>query len=425
MSANVIRLPRPQTARPPKETLGFFVRVGRNDHREVLDLIGTGEEGIFGFVIEAQHVLRHRELLTEATQRNFDLILDPKTQPMGLPGGHTEKLAALPWGLPRHHRMPDFDGPQGRRRAEQMVEMAAANGFTQILGPTHLLSGPNDPWLRRDIALMGWAADHIRSSGLDLGLIYSLALPMETLRKRAERQAIISAIADAPCDAVWLKSENFGDDATGEKAAAYIEACRDFHERGLPLVGDHVGGLPGLSALAFGAIGGIAHGVTMQQNFKAASWRRPLVPGGGGPVRRVYLAPLDMLVKPAVAQALMSASPRARAKCGCRDTHCCPHGARHALYQRAREIETLAGAPQSVRVSEYLDQRVRKVSDDVAAVAGLSSLDKEIQKNFSRKQGDVSRFRQAMAHLAEVRPLDSIAMAPQRRRERSGQARKQ
>ena len=48
----------------------------------------------------------------------------------------------------------------------------------------------------------------------------------------------------------------------GEKAAAYIEACRDFHKQGIPVIGDHVGGLPGLAALAFGAVGGIAHGVT-------------------------------------------------------------------------------------------------------------------------------------------------------------------
>ena len=56
MNAEVVRLPRPRDARPQEGGLGFFVRVGRNDHREILDLIATGERGIFGFVIEAQHV---------------------------------------------------------------------------------------------------------------------------------------------------------------------------------------------------------------------------------------------------------------------------------------------------------------------------------------------------------------------------------
>ena len=233
MASNVVHLPRPLQARSSPEPLALFVRVGRNDHREMLELIATGERAIFGFIIEAQYVERHRELMTEARSRNFDLILDPKTQPLGLPGGHTALLATLPWGLERHHNLSDFEGPVGRLKADQIVEMAARNRFTQVLGPTHLLSGPNDPWLRRDIDMMEWTREAVVASGTDLGLIYSLAVPMEVLRKRVERQALITAIADAPCDAIWLKVENFGDDATGEKMAAYIEACRDFHDRGI------------------------------------------------------------------------------------------------------------------------------------------------------------------------------------------------
>ena len=104
---------------------------------------------------------------------------------------------------------------------------------------------------------------------------------------------MIAAIADAPCAAIWLKLENFGDDATGEKMAAYIEACQDFHARGLPLVGDMSADCRGLAHLAFGAVGGIAHGVTMQQNFQASGWRRPRVRGSGGPSWRVYIPQLD------------------------------------------------------------------------------------------------------------------------------------
>lgn len=164
---------------------------------------------------------------------------------------------------------------KAKRRAAQIVEAAGRNGFTQILGPTHLRNSSNDPWLRRDIVMMNWTAEEIARTGAALDLIYPLAVPMTVLRNTAERRAIIAAIADAPCGTVWLKVENFGDDTTGEKVAAYIEACRDFHQRGLPLIGDHVGGLPGLGALAFGAVGGIAHGVTIHQNFKASSWGRP------------------------------------------------------------------------------------------------------------------------------------------------------
>jgi len=349
---------------------------------------------------------------------------------MGFPGAHTDGLAALPWGLARHHNIADFDGDEGQRRAAQIVEAAANNGFTQLLGPTHLLNSPNDPWLRRDIAMMNLTADEIARSGKELDLIYSLAVPMTLLRSTAERRAIIAALADAPCAAIWLKVENFGDDATGEKVSAYIEACRDFHERGLPLVGDHVGGLPGLGTLAFGAVGGIAHGVTMQQSFRASAWRRPRVAGGGfGPSWRVYVPQLDLLLKAKAAQALFAASPKIKAMCGCRDTHCCPHGtrdmlghpARHAIYQRAREIERLSAAPQSVRPENYLNQSVRRVSDDVAQVAAFPVGDAALAKGLQEKQREMSRFRQTIAHLVQSDGAASVAVAPPRRQARKGE----
>jgi hypothetical protein len=428
MSSNVIHLPRPRSQRPGPEGLGFFVRVGRNDHVELLNLIATGERGIFGFVIDAHNVDRHRELITEARRHDFDVILDPKTQQMGLPGGHTDGLAALPWGLERHHNITDFDGAAGQRRAAQIVEFAATRGFTQILGPTHLLSTTNDPWLRRDIAMMSWTADQIARSGSELGLVYSLAVPMTLLRQTAERRAAIASLADAPCDAIWLKVENFGDDATGEKVAAYIDACRDFHERGLPVVGDHIGGLPGLGALAFGAVGGIAHGVTVQQHFTASSWRRPRVTGGGGTGWCVYIPQLDLQLKPTMAATLFAISPRMKAMCGCRDTHCCPHGtrdmlehpARHAIYQRAREIERLSSVPQSVRAEQYLNQSVRRVSDDVARVAAVAANDEGLADGLQKKQREMGRFRQTMSHFVEGADSASVAMAPPRRHARQG-----
>jgi hypothetical protein len=377
---------------------------------------------MFGFVVDAHNVERHRELITEARRHDFDVILDPKTQQMSFPGAHSPGLASLPWGSERLHSVADFQDQAGRRRAEQIVELARENQFTQVLGPTHLLSSPNDAWLRRDIEMMNWTAEAIQRSGGRLQLIYPLVLPMNVLRQVPERRAIMAALEDAPCDAIWLKVENFGDDATGEKAVAYIEACRDFHQRGLPLVGDHIGGLPGLGALAFGAVGGIAHGVTMQQNFHASNWRRPRRKGNGGASWRVYVPQLDLLLKRSVAEELLAA-PRIRAACGCRDTHCCPHGvrdmlqhpARHATFQRAREIERLSSVPATLRAADYLNQNVRRVSDEVARVAAIPASDSDLAEGLRKKQREVSRFRQMIAHAVETTAAGSVALAPARR----------
>ncbi len=432
MSSNVIHLPRPRRARPSASPLALFMRVGWNDHRELLDLMATGARGVSGFVVQAQYVERHKDLMVEARNRGFDLVLDPKTHAMGFPGGHTEKLAELPWGSPRHHTLSDFEGSQGRQKAEQIVGMAIFHGFTHLLGPSHVLVGPNDPWLRRDREMMQWTYEEIAASGMDIDLIHSLAVPMDIPRKPNERDALINAANDVPCDAVWLKTGNFGDDATGEKTAAYIEACQYFHARGIPLIGDQVGGLPGLGLLAFGAVGGIAHGVTKEQSFKPATWRRLPGPVSGGMPHRVYFPQLDMLLKREVASTLFSASSRIRAHLGCRDTHCCAHGfqdmlahpARHALYQRAREVERLSETPHAVRAHRYLDELVRPVSDEIAAIAGFAGLDARLRQSFARKQQRMSRFRLAMAHLAAANLPRSVAVSPPPCAARTGRGRR-
>src|SRR5277367_2587497 len=66
---NVIELPRPRELRAREASLALAIRVGRNDHKEILELIAAGERGIFGFVIEAPNVDRHKELITEVRKR--------------------------------------------------------------------------------------------------------------------------------------------------------------------------------------------------------------------------------------------------------------------------------------------------------------------------------------------------------------------
>src|SRR5258708_35013881 len=220
MPDNIIHLPRPHDARGPSTSLGFYVRIGRNDHRDMLSLLAEGERRFFGHVSDAPHVQRHRDLIAEALRQGFDVTLDPKTHAMATIGGHTPAMAALPWGLERPHKVDDFDGVEGRTRARQIVEFALENRFTQILGPTHLLQSANDLWLRRDTGMMRNMREALGDQSSKIQLIYPLALPMQVMRDTGQRRAILAAVTDAPFDAVWLRVENFGSDATGDKMVA-------------------------------------------------------------------------------------------------------------------------------------------------------------------------------------------------------------
>ena len=133
-------------------------------------------------------------------------------------------------------------------------------------------------------------------------------------------------------------------------------------------------------------------------------------------------------MKPKVAKAFLESSTRVRGHFGCRNTHCCPSGVkdqlenptRHYIHTRSEQISKMAEVPANIRINHYLDDHVRPISDDVAAVGRLPSLNSEIKKAIAKKQKTVGRFRQAMAHLAKTHKLHEPAAAPlSRNRERA------
>jgi hypothetical protein len=139
MADNVTYLPRPRAVRQAPEPLGLYFRVGRNDHKALLNVLSAGDLRCFGVIIDAVQLDRHREIREQVIEHRLDAILDPQTQAAATIGGHTEALRELPWGLDRPHRVSDFVGRAGRERVAQLGDFAVEHGFTQVLAPTHLL----------------------------------------------------------------------------------------------------------------------------------------------------------------------------------------------------------------------------------------------------------------------------------------------
>lgn len=425
--SNVIQLPRPRVLRPPAHQFGLYFRVGWNQHVDLMEVLAAGEHKFHGLIVDAGSATRHEELVQCALSLGLDVALDPKTHPMALPGGYTDSMADLPWGPTRPHSISDFAPGKDVEIAKSLVDFSVQNRFTQLLGPTHILSGVNDPWLRSDLRTFNHVKREIEQAGTPIQLLYPLTVPIKVLRDKAERAALVAAISDAPMDALWLRIENFGSDATGDKTTSYIDAARDFHQLGIPIVADFVGGVSSVGLLAFGAVGGIAQGITLFEGYKISHWKKPRREGRGGmPSTRIHLSGLDMHLPLAEADAFLRSSTRTRAAFGCTDTHCCPGGVsdmlnnpmKHLVHQRSNLIEKVAQMPESLRADKFVGEFVRPVADNVSAAASLGAISAEMRKRLLKKQKAVGLFRDALENFAKTDSIRSAAEVPLKRPER-------
>jgi len=415
----------PRIVRPAPDPLALYLRPGRNDHRELLNLMAAGDTSCFGAIFDPTLLRRHKELKDQVIEHRLDAILDPKTQQSATIGGYTEALSKLPWGVQgRPHQVSDFTGTSLRRVIAGLGDFALEHGFTQVMAPTHLLGAADDPWLAADAEAVCRLRNHMdRKSGSAMPIIYSLAIPYAVFRQREQRRAIISALATLPIAALWLSVDGFGRTASPTATRIYIEAAAEFHELGIPIVADHVGGIIGLAVLAFGAAGGIAHGVTLGERFDAGPLRQPRGEEGFAPGRRVYIPAIDAMLKPAEAKALIMASNRARGLFGCADTKCCPRNVndmlenpgRHFLYTRMKEVGGLSQIPEQLRPQRFLETHLRPATDKALAAATVNWGDDRMARKMHGNRKRLDALRIALgAHLGRMPPR-SFANLPKTR----------
>jgi hypothetical protein len=335
-------------------------------------------------------------------------------------------MGTLPWGEERPHQLADFLGVSGRRRANEVAQFAIANGFTQVLSPTHVITSSQDPWFDADLA----NAAHLRNAldkanGAGIDILYLLAVPYALFRDEHERSNLIQALRGVPCKAVWLQIDGLGSHATAAAVRHYIAAASDFKALGVPVIADGIGGIAGLAVAGFGAVGGLAHGVTFGERADHSSWKRPRTSNPFGRPRRVYLKDLDLMFDPADAEAIVRSSTRASAGLGCRDTHCCPRGlrdmvespARHFLLQRMSQLSQMSQLPPNLRPAEFIEKFVRPASDALLAASNWSLPSPEIAQRVVRQRRRMDALRLALLHDVESARIRSIVL-PMARRQR-------
>lgn len=414
----------PRLIRPQPEPLGLYFRVGRSDHKELLDLLAAGETRFFGIVCDPTSADFQRELVDRALERRMDVILDPRTQASATVGGFTASLGELPWGRQRVHVEDDFLNANGTRLVQEIARFAVAGRYTQVLTPSHLIRSASDAWwdvdrestikLRRELDRLGAS---------DIQILYSLAISYSLLRDTEQRRALVRELKSLPIDAVWLSVDGLGSDSTATAARTYIESLSTFHGLALPIVADHIGGMVGLSLVAFGGAGAIAHGITCGERFHTAHWRRPRGEAAFGLVRRVYVPNLDLLLKPVDARRLFEFGNRVKAAFGCNDTRCCPRGvtdmlqrpAQHFLRQRISEVSQLSLAPGLLRANRFVDRKLRPLTDHALNAASLKWNNDDLSKRMSEQRKRLDALRVTLGDLLDSTQDRSMSAPPSRR----------
>lgn len=411
---------------PAQSPLSLSLRISHNHQKSVRDAIISGADNFNGVILDATKGHVQRELRAEALSRGMDAALDPMTPQLAYEHKLTDSLTELPWGTDGPQRLHDYRDDQGRRKTAELFNVVIRDGYTQVMAHTHVISGPNDPWLHVDIANAQYLAGLRDAQSNRVEIIYPLVLTMEVFKDSVFMDAIATALENAPIDILQFRIANFSWDASGTKTRDYILAARRLHDLNVPIVADMVGGVSGLALAAFGAVGGISHGVTLSQSFGISAWQRPSNGEGRAQPPRVYLQNLDLCVKKAEAEIYFANQSIARRHI-CRDTHCCTGGrqsmmnnpTRHFMRQRTREISELGQVPPAMRSQAFLDQTIRPISDRLTAAANIDLGNEVLEKRLHKHSVRMSKMRDLVAHLIASDEIGGQALSPLRRSERT------
>lgn len=386
-----------RTLRPVSDPLGSYLRVGRQDHSFLTQMLVEGRP-ISGLVADPAQADNHKDLWAEAHQQGVETVLDPRSLELSTPGGILRGGAKdLPWAATAGLHTPDsLYGQGGEDLCDHLVDAVVHAGHTAVLAPTHFLASASDPWLHVDADLTHALRNSLNNVGLQaVPIYYPLITKTENFYDPTWRAALIASLHGLPIDAIWLRIHPFGTANSGPLALKrYLAACRDLHQLGRPLVGEHTGAV-GVGLMAFGALGGVESGITVIDHTNLSDWLRvPTKRGGGGGQARIYLHQLGAFLDRSKAEALLT-RPGMKAAHACLDTSCCARGWKdtqlryreHFVTQREREVRALSNVPEPLRAGQYLENFLRPASDKAVRAADIEPALMPVRKRLESWRG--------------------------------------
>jgi hypothetical protein len=427
MSENVVYL------HPQPEPVAHYLRLGAF-HRQVEKLLAAGRLPVARVVVEASAFTHQKDVVRQLVDAGREMTLDTNVAELSAVGRYGGAAKSAPWAHSEGPLQPEHFARGSRHDViGKIARFAVEHGFHAVQAPAHLLEGSTDAWfgidrqackdLRRALDVAG---------GATIAIDYPLTLKYGSLRDPAQRRVLIAGLSDLPFENLWLRVSGFGADAEAPMLRRYIAAAADFQQLDRPIVADGVGGLAAIAVAAFGAAGGISHGLGEKERFAAGDWNKPPVAhaGGGGRERRLLVPGLDRLLSVKQVELLMAADG-GRRLLGCQDSACCRNGYNdtlkdpkgHYLHQRTKPLERLLRVPEARRVDDFLKRDLDPAARIAETAAKLALADAETTEMLQRARERLARLGPVLRDLDATVGDGPHARAPVRRGNGAARAR--
>jgi hypothetical protein len=370
--------------------------------------------------VDAAHLDAQGDLVRLLQVAGLELVLDTNAAELATAGRYDGQCRHLPWARSDRPLIPsDFSKVATKEFAHKIARFAIERRMNAILAPTRLLQSSSDSWIGVDAACCEALRDALDAEGgRQIEVDFPLHLPLSILPDEAERAAILSVLSDLPFQNLWLRISGFGADATPIGVRRYINAARDFHRLDKPLIADCVGGLAGIALAAFGAIGGIAHGITEKERFNGREWLAKRSGRGGGGAKRILLGPIDLQLYEKDAAALLDVRG-AKALLACNDPSCCPRSVEdmlknhrtHFLIQRSRQVMSFSNIHVHRRAKHFLDHQLAPAERAARKATRLNFQSDYLANRIRARHQRLDDLRQVLESLHEA-SIDSTMSPP-------------
>jgi hypothetical protein len=399
MTAQIIPL------HPQQPLIAGYLRVGHDGHKKLEHMLAAGRLQHKRIVFDAAFISKQVELLRALRANGCEIVLDPNFSEMFFSGKFDTSVTRLPWA--NHDRpwtLNDFEAARNFDVARAIAEFAVKFEINTVLAPSHVIDATIVDSVEIDYSLCASLRNELdKAGGSNIRMDFQFSLATRTFGERSARAQLFSGLGNLPIDNVWLRIENFGSTSTGVAVRSFIESVRDLHEHNKPVVLDYAGGLTGLSALSFGATGGLCHGIGMKEKFDISSWKTKGDGGGGG--RFIYVPDLDKYLKPDQLTKFFDAKG-SKPKFGCNDADCCQQlqdmfdrSDEHFLVQRSKQLADLAKITVEKRAEHFLLNHVGHARRMAIASSKLKTDDPKLQKSLLKNKKRLQRFEDALVNL--------------------------